>query len=125
VFHEYVPCVGEIRTRVNGSIVAMQNCTTVAYALFNLQDRGVLFCGPGVDVYKGQVIGEYCREGDLVVNPAKGKKLTNVRAAGSDESVILTTPRTMTLEDCITFIREDELVEVTPAAVRLRKASFR
>ena len=93
----------------------------MAYALFNLQDRGTLFIGPGEDLYGGQIIGENCRAGDLVVNPAKGKKLTNVRAAGSDEAVILTPPTVMTLEDCLSFINDDELVEVTPASIRLRK----
>ena len=121
VFNEYAPHLGEIKTRVTGAIVAMQDCTTVAYALFNLQERGTLFCDPGIPVYQGQIVGEYCREGDLTVNPAKGKKPTNVRASGTDEGVVLTPPRQMTLEDCITFIKEDELVEVTPAAVRLRK----
>ena len=96
-------------------------CTTVAYALFNLQERGKLFCGPGLPVYPGQIIGEHCREGDLVVNPAKGKKLTNIRAAGSDDSVVLVAPLEMSLEDCIAYINDDELVEVTPEAIRLRK----
>ncbi|MDY6952807.1 MAG: translational GTPase TypA, partial [Thermodesulfobacteriota bacterium] len=77
--------------------------------------------GPGVKVYGGQIIGEHCRAGDLVVNPAKGKKLTNMRAAGSDENVILTPPQRLSLEDCIAFINDDELVEVTPAAIRLRE----
>jgi GTP-binding protein len=77
--------------------------------------------GPGIKVYRGQIIGEHCREGDLVVNPAKGKQLTNVRAAGSDENVILTPPRQLTLEQAIEFIRDDELIEVTPRAIRLRK----
>ena len=93
----------------------------MAYALFNLQERGRLFVDPVVDVYEGQIVGEHCREGDLIVNPAKGKKLTNVRASGSDEAVILTPPVRMSLEECISYINEDELVEVTPAAIRLRK----
>ncbi len=121
VFSEYAPFAGEIVNRVNGVLVVKEPCTTVAYALFNLQDRGELFMGPGNKVYKGQIVGENCRTGDLVVNPAKGKKLTNVRASGSDESVILTPPKEMSLEDCIAFINDDELVEVTPDSIRLRK----
>ncbi|HHK60130.1 MAG TPA: translational GTPase TypA [Desulfobacterales bacterium] len=122
VFDSYGPHAGEITNRQNGVLVAKENCTSVAYALFNLQERGQLFIGPGEKLYAGQIIGEHCRAGDLVVNPAKGKKLTNVRAAGSDENVILTPPRRMTLEDCLAFINDDELVEVTPRSIRLRKA---
>ena len=121
VFAGYGPHAGEITNRTSGVLVAKENCTTVAYALFNLQERGTLFLGPGIKVYKGQIIGEYCRAGDLVVNPAKGKKLTNMRASGSDENVILTPPTILSLEDCIAFINDDELVEITPAAIRLRK----
>jgi len=121
VFGGYGPYAGEITNRINGVLVAKENCKTVAYALFNLQDRGQLFLGPGVKVYGGQIIGEHCRTGDLVVNPAKGKKLTNMRASGSDENVLLTPPTNLSLEDCIAFINDDELVEVTPAAIRLRK----
>ncbi|MFC1843454.1 translational GTPase TypA [Thermodesulfobacteriota bacterium] len=121
VFAGYGPYAGEITNRSSGVLVAKENCTTVAYALFNLQDRGTLFLNPGVKVYKGQIIGEHCRTGDLVVNPAKGKKLTNMRASGSDENVILTPPAQLSLEDCIAFINDDELLEVTPAAIRLRK----
>jgi len=120
-FLEYGPFAGKIRTRTRGVMVAKEPCTTVAYALFNLQDRGRLFYGPGIRVYQGQIIGEHCRPQDLVVNPAKGKKLTNVRASGSDENVILTPPTRMSLEECIAYINEDELVEITPQAIRLRK----
>jgi len=120
-FLEYGPFAGDIRTRTKGVMVAKEPCTTVAYALFNLQDRGRLFYGPGTRVYQGQIIGEHCRPQDLLVNPAKGKKLTNVRASGSDENVILTPPTRMSLEQCIAYINEDELVEVTPQAIRLRK----
>jgi GTP-binding protein len=120
VFAGYGPFAGEISNRISGALVVKEACTTVAYALFNLQERGRLFLGPGVKVYGGQIIGEHCRAGDLVVNPAKGKKLTNMRAAGSDENVILTPPHRLSLEDCIAFINDDELVEVTPAAIRLR-----
>ncbi|MDX1779505.1 MAG: translational GTPase TypA, partial [Thermodesulfobacteriota bacterium] len=115
------PHAGEITNRTRGVLVAKEGCVTVAYALFNLQDRGTLFLNPGVKVYKGQIVGEHCRTGDLVVNPAKGKKLTNMRASGSDENVILTPPKQLSLEDCIAFINDDELVEITPLAIRLRK----
>jgi GTP-binding protein len=121
VFLEYGPFAGEIRNRNRGVLVVKESCTTVAYALFNLQGRGRLFCGPGTRVYGGQIIGEHCRPQDLVVNPAKGKKLTNMRASGSDENVILTPPAKMSLEECISYINEDELVEVTPKTIRLRK----
>jgi len=122
VFSEYGPHAGDIRNRKNGVLVVKQNCATIAYALFNLQERGRLFFGPGVPVYAGQILGEHCRENDLVVNPAKGKKLTNMRAAGSDETVILNSPLEMRLEECMSYINDDELVEITPQAIRLRKA---
>jgi len=121
VFAEYGPYAGDITNRVNGVLIVKEPCTTVAYALFNLQERGRIFLGPGIDVYTGQIIGENTRPADMVVNPAKGKKLTNMRASGSDEAVILTPPRLMSLEDCIAYINDDELVEVTPASIRLRK----
>ena len=121
VFSEWGPYAGEMQNRQNGAMIVKENCTSVAYALFNLQDRGTLFIGPGEDLYKGQVIGENCRPADLVVNPAKGKKLTNMRASGSDEAVILTPPLDMSLEDCISYINDDELVEITPKIIRLRK----
>jgi len=121
VFAEYGPHAGEIVNRKNGALVVMETSTTVAYALFNLQDRGKLFLGPGEKVYAGQILGEHCRSNDLVVNPAKGKKLTNMRASGSDENVVLTPPLQMSLEDCIAYINDDELVEVTPQSIRLRK----
>jgi len=124
IFDGYDVHAGEMRNRKNGVLVSMENCTTVAYALFNLQNRGKLFLGPGVPIYKGQVVGEHCRDNDLVVNPAKGKQLTNVRAAGSDENVILTPPVVMSLEECIAYINEDELVEVTPKNIRIRKIVF-
>jgi GTP-binding protein len=121
VFAEYGPHAGELTNRKNGVLLAMETCTTVAFALFNLQDRGRLFLGAGVDVYKGQIIGENARYSDMVVNPAKGKKLTNMRASGTDENVVLTPPVNMSLEDCIAYINDDELVEVTPKSIRLRK----
>ena len=121
VFAEWGPYAGEMQNRRNGTMIVKENCTSVAYALFNLQDRGILFIGPGEALYKGQIIGENCRPADLVVNPAKGKKLTNMRASGSDDAVILTPPLDMSLEDCISYINDDELVEITPESIRLRK----
>ncbi len=125
IFAGYGPFAGRISSRSSGALVVKEPCTTVAYALFNLQHRGRLFIGPGVRVYAGQIIGEHCRSNDLIVNPARGKKLTNLRAAGSDENVILTPPRHLSLEECIAFIKDDELVEVTPAAIRLRKQDWK
>ncbi len=125
VFADYGQYCGEMRRRKTGVMVAMENCTTVGYALNNLQDRARLFYGPGVPVYRGQIVGEHCRENDLAVNPAKGKKLTNVRASGTDDAINLTPPVQMSLEDCIDFIEDDELVEVTPKAIRLRKRNLK
>ena len=125
IFYGYKPYAGEIIHRTRGAMVSMETCKSVAYALDNLQLRGTLFIDPGQEIYAGQIVGEHCREGDLIVNPAKAKKLTNIRAAGSDDAVILTPPRKMSLEDCISFINEDELVEITPKAIRLRKRQLR
>lgn len=121
VFSEYGPYAGDIINRVNGVLLVKEPCTAVAFALFNLQERGKLFIHPGDPLYPGQIIGECSRSSDLVVNPAKGKKLTNMRASGTDDAVILTPPVTMSLEECIAYINDDELVEVTPASIRLRK----
>ncbi len=121
VFAEYGPWAGDIINRSNGVLVVKEQCTAVAYALFNLQERGKLFVHPGAPLYAGQIVGEHARAADLVVNPAKGKKLTNMRTSGSDEAVILIPPVEMTLEDCIAYVNDDELVEVTPKAIRLRK----
>jgi GTP-binding protein len=121
IFSGFDRYAGEIRNRIRGVMIAMAGCTTVAYALFNLQERGRLFLGPGEKVYEGQIIGEHSRDIDLVVNPAKGKKLTNMRASGSDDAVILTPHIKMTLEECISYINDDELVEITPVSIRLRK----
>jgi GTP-binding protein len=121
VFLAFDAYAGEIRNRTRGVLIAMEESTTVAYALFNLQERGKLFLGPGERVYAGQIIGEHSREADIIVNPAKGKKLTNMRASGSDDAVILTPHVQMTLEECISYINDDELVEITPLSIRLRK----
>ncbi|MGR0482908.1 MAG: translational GTPase TypA [Candidatus Electronema sp. V4] len=123
VFAEWGPHAGEIQNRQNGVLLVKENCVSVAYALFNLQERGTFFIGAGEPLYVGQIIGENSRGEDMVVNPAKGKKLTNMRASGSDEAVILTPPRKMSLEDCIAYINDDELVEITPKVIRLRKQS--
>lgn len=121
VFKEYGPFVGEMRNRKHGVLISKDPCTTIAFALFNLQERGVLFMTAGVPVYAGQIIGENARDDDMTVNPGKGKKLTNMRASGSDDTVALVPHRVMSLEDCIGFINDDELVEVTPKSIRLRK----
>jgi GTP-binding protein TypA/BipA len=121
VFESYEPWHGDITTRATGSLVADRRGATVAFALMNLQERGQLFVGPGEEVYEGMVIGENARAEDLDVNPTKGKQLTNVRAAGSDEAVRLVPHHRLSLDQALEFIRDDECVEVTPDAVRLRK----
>ena len=124
-FDHYGPRVtGQLGERQNGVLVSMAKGRSLAYALFNLQERGRLFIGPGVDVYEGMVIGIHSRQNDLNVNPLKAKKLTNVRAAGTDENILLTNPIETTLEYAIEFINDDELVEVTPQAIRIRKKSL-
>jgi GTP-binding protein len=121
-FERYAPLKkGPIAQRPNGVLVSNAQGTTVAYALFHLQERGRLFVGPGEEVYEGQIIGIHARDNDLVVNPLREKKLTNIRAAGSDENILLTPPIRLTLEQALEFIADDELVEVTPCAIRLRK----
>ncbi len=121
VFLEYGPHAGELRTRTNGVMVTKDPCTSVAFALFHLQERGVMFITPQVKLYRGQIVGEHSRENDLTVNPGKDKKLTNMRTTASDEHIILTPRRDMSLEDCIAYINDDELVEITPQNIRLRK----
>ena len=121
VFHDWAPHKGKIPGRRAGVLISMENGTSVAFALWNLEDRGKMMIGAQVDVYTGMIIGEHSRENDLEVNPLKGKKLTNVRASGTDEAVRLTTPVTLSLEEAIAYIDDDELVEVTPNAIRLRK----
>ena len=121
VFHEWAPHKGQIPGRRAGVLISMENGTSVSYALWKLEDRGKFFIGAQEAVYTGMIIGEHSRENDLEVNPLKGKQLTNVRASGTDEAVRLTTPITLTLEQAIAYIDDDELVEVTPNAIRLRK----
>jgi GTP-binding protein len=120
-FHSYAPYKGPIEGRKNGVLIAMEAGETVAYSLFNLQERGILFVGPGVQVYEGMIIGQHSRENDLVVNACRGKKLTNVRASGSDDAVRITPPKNMSLEQALEYIDDDELVEITPKSIRLRK----
>ena len=121
VFDDYGPIKADIPGRHNGVLVSQENGEAVAYALWNLEDRGRMFVSPGDKLYEGMIIGIHSRDNDLVVNPIKGKKLTNVRASGSDEAVRLTTPIQLTLERAIEFIDDDELVEITPKSLRLRK----
>ncbi len=121
LFHGYLPWAGPIEGRRNGSLISNSDGEAVQYALFYLQERGALFVDPGVKVYVGMILGEHSRDNDLEVNPIKEKKLTNIRAAGKDEALLLVPPRRMSLEQAISYIEDDELVEVTPSAIRLRK----
>ncbi|HEX6309555.1 MAG TPA: translational GTPase TypA [Longimicrobiales bacterium] len=120
-FSGYGPWAGTIRSRDRGVMVCMADGVSVAYSLWNLQERGALFITPGVPVYEGMIVGENARPGDLEVNVTKGKKLTNIRAAGADDAILLETPKQLTLESALEFIGDDELVEVTPRSIRLRK----
>ncbi len=112
---------GEITSRQNGVLVSMAKGKTAAFGLFGLQDRGKLFLGHAEAIYEGQIVGLHSRDNDLSVNPTKGKQLTNVRASGTDEALTLVPPIVMTLEQALEFIEDDELVEVTPHHIRLRK----
>ena len=120
-FKEYQPYKGEIENRTNGSLVSLETGTAIAYSMNKLLDRGKFFIDPGDDIYCGEVVGEHTRERDLNINICKTKKLTNVRAAGSDDKVVLPPPVKMSLEEMLEYIREDELVEVTPHHLRMRK----
>ncbi|XAO70865.1 MAG: translational GTPase TypA [Acetobacteraceae bacterium] len=121
LFAGYRPHAGNIEGRRNGSLISAEDGATTAYALFSLQDRGTLFVEAGEKIYLGMVLGEHSRENDLEVNAVREKKLTNIRAAGKDDALLLTPPRRMSLEQAIAYIEDDELVEVTPSAIRLRK----
>ena len=121
-FDEYKPYVGELSTRKNGVLVSMENGKTLGYSLWNLQDRGTLIVGPATDVYIGMVVGINNRDNDLNVNPCKNKQLTNTRASGSDDAIQLINPKTFSLEEALEFIEDDEYVEITPDAIRIRKA---
>ncbi len=121
VFDSYAPFKGAIPGRQKGALIAIGSGKVTAYSSFGIQERGTLFVAPGEEVYEGMIVGEHNRDNDLIVNLTKGKQLTNVRASGSDENIILTPPRTFTLEQAIDFIQDDEWVEVTPHFIRLRK----
>jgi len=121
LFHSYAPFKGEIGQRRNGALISIDTGTAVAYAIFNLQDRGTMFISHQTPVYAGMIVGEHNRGNDLEINIIKGKKLTNVRASGTDEAVTLVTPRKMSLEEMMSYINDDELMEVTPKNLRLRK----
>jgi GTP-binding protein len=121
VFDSYEPYAGDAEMRGHGSLVAMEAGETFAYSLYKLADRGEFFITPGTEVYVGMILGASSRPGDLNVNVCKNKKLTNVRAAGSDDNLLLTPPRRLSLEEALEYIADDELLEVTPKSVRLRK----
>jgi GTP-binding protein len=120
-FLDYGPWAGPLEGRTRGSLVSMEGGTIVAFALANLQDRSTLFVQPGDAVYEGMIVGENSRPGDMDVNPTREKKLTNMRSKSSDENIQLEPPRELTLEAALEYIEDDELIEVTPAAIRLRK----
>jgi len=124
IFHGYAPYKGAVQGRRAGVLISNGQGAAVAYALWNLEERGFMFVTPGTQVYQGMIIGEHSRGNDLEVNPLKAKQLTNIRAAGKDEAVRLTPPRAMSLEQAIAYIADDELVEVTPKSIRLRKAEL-
>ncbi|HXW86560.1 MAG TPA: translational GTPase TypA [Candidatus Bathyarchaeia archaeon] len=124
-FHGYEPYKGDIPVRTKGALVSMENGRVTGYALDSLQDRGILFVKPGDQVYEGMIIGEHSRANDLEVNPCKEKKLTNMRASGSDDAIKLEPPRVMELETCMEWIRPDELIEITPVSIRLRKKELK
>src|SRR5512139_1229300 len=121
VFDGYAPVKGDVPERRNGVLISQEDGDAVAYALWKLQERGRMFVSPGDKLYEGMVIGIHSRDNDLVVNPIKGKQLTNVRAAGKDDAVLLTPPIQLTLEYAVEFIADDELCEVTPQSIRIRK----
>ena len=121
VFHSYKPFKGEITERRAGALISTGHGKAIAYAIWKLQDRGVMFIKHQTSVYQGMVVGEHSRDNDLEINVLKGKQLTNVRASGSDEAVTLVTPKIMSLEEMMTYINSDELLEVTPISLRLRK----
>jgi GTP-binding protein len=122
LFHEYAPWKGNIAGRRTGVLIANDQGDAVAYAMWKLEDRGPMMIEPGSKVYRGMIVGEHTRDNDLEINVLKGKQLTNIRAAGKDEAVRLTPPIQMTLEKALAYIEDDELVEVTPKSIRLRKA---
>jgi GTP-binding protein len=120
-FLNFQPYKGDIQGRQNGSLISMENGKSIPFSINNLQDRGVFFIGSNEDIYEGQVVGENNRPGDMVINLTKTKKLTNMRASGSDDKLKLIPPRRFSLEEALEYIQEDEFVEATPASLRLRK----
>ena len=124
VFDRWEPWAGQMRTRPTGALVADRRGTTASFALFNLQERGTMFVGPGEEVYEGMIVGENSRSNDLDVNAVKEKHLTNIRSSTADELVRLVPPRKLSLDQALEFLRADECVEVTPSAVRLRKVEL-
>ncbi|MBM3201039.1 MAG: translational GTPase TypA, partial [Chlamydiae bacterium] len=125
MFESYLPFKGEIPARPNGAMISSATGKCTGYSLFNLQDRGVLFVGPTDDVYEGMIVGEHSRDNDLVVNVTKEKQLTNVRSSGNDENIVLTPARRFSLEQAIDFIEADELIEITPKSIRIRKRELK
>ena len=121
VFNDYQPYKGDITRRVTGSLISFETGDAVTYGLYNAQERGTLFIGAGTPVYEGMIVGYSPKQEDLAVNVCKKKQLTNTRASGSDDALRLVPPRRMSLEDCLEFLAEDELLEVTPKSLRLRK----
>jgi GTP-binding protein len=121
IFSGYEPYAGPIERYRNGVLVSMENGTTTAYSLYALEPRGQLFVGAGVEVYSGMIIGEHAKDNDLEINPVKGKALTNMRASGHDEATVLAPPRIMMLEEMLSYIADDELLEITPKSIRMRK----
>jgi GTP-binding protein len=121
IFDKYDACRGDIEAYRPGVLVSMENGAAATYALFNLQPRGTLFIEPQTQVYSGMIIGEHSKENDLEVNPIKGKELTNMRSVTADEKLFLAPPRRISLEEALSYIQDDELVEVTPQTIRLRK----
>ena len=121
VFYDYEPYKGDMQTRSHGSLIAFETGEAVTYGLYNAQDRGALFIGPQTKVYEGMIVGENSRGGDMVVNVCKKKHVSNMRSSSADEALRLTPPKVMSLEQCLEFISDDELVEVTPESIRMRK----
>ncbi len=120
-FHNYIPYCGDLARRMNGVLISLEDGKTTGYSIYNLEDRGTLFMGPGEEVYTGMIIGENKKDNDLVVNICKGKKLTNMRTSGNDDTISLTPPRRMSLEQILGYLNHDELAEITPQSIRLRK----
>jgi GTP-binding protein len=121
LFHAYAPYKGELPGRRNGVLISNAMGDSTAYALYYLQERGAMMIDPQTRVYEGMIVGQHARDNDLIVNVIQGKKLTNIRAAGKDDALILTPPMRMTLERAMSYIEDDELVEITPKSIRLRK----